>query len=264
LTFNTTGNFADGSDQYLVAAVFVLGVVLWTGEGGSVADGRMRRLAWVFFGLYAVVPKVFIATFHIYQRFLPLAALFAIAAIPVVRARWSWHVSLVAAVIALLTGGNVLYRFTTLPEVGDGLAIIDDAPSGKSMVGVTYDVGVSTLNREIWVHLPAHYQIRRKGVLAYSFLRNESVPVHYQQGKEPPRPPGGFEWNGQLYDFRADYARAYDLVLVRSWAGASVVDPGPYVFGESLGEVKLLSRRGRFFLYDATEANRLLGANGGP
>lgn len=259
LTFNTTGNFADGSDQYLVAAVFVLGVVLWVGEGGA-ADGRMRRLALVFFGLYAVVPKVFIATFHIYQRFLPLAALFAIAAIPVVRARWSWQVSLVASVVALLTGGNVLYRFTTLPEVGDGLGIIDDAPVGKSMVGVTYDVGVSTLNREIWVHLPAHYQIRKKGVLAYSFLRNESVPVHYQPGKEPPRPPGGFEWNGQLYDFQADYARAYDLILVRTWAGPSVVDPGPYVFGGALGDVKLLSRRGRFFLYDATEANRLLVA----
>lgn len=258
LTFNTTGNFADGSDQYLVAAVFVLGVVLWAGESGAVADGRMRRLAWVFFGLYAVVPKVFIATFHIYQRFLPLAALFAIAAIPVVRARWSWHVSVVAAGVALLTGGNVLYRFSTLPEVGDGLAIIDDAPSGMSMVGVTYDVGVSTLNREIWVHLPAHYQIRKKGVLAYSFLRNESVPVHYQPGKEPPRPPGGFEWNGQLYDFRAEYARAYDLVLVRTWAGPSVVDPGPYLFGDMTGQVKLLSRRGRFFLYDATEANRLL------
>lgn len=261
ILFNTTGNFTDGSDQYLVALAFVLGAALWLGEGEDKPHPRMRRLALVFFGLYALIPKVFIATFHIYQRFLPLAALFAIAAIPVVRGGWSRTMSVVVAVVALVTGTNVLYRFLTIPEMGDAMAVIDDAPAGKSLAGVMYDVKVPTLNRELWVHLPALYQVRRQGVLAYSFLRNESVPVHYLPGKEPPRPPGGFEWNGQLYDFEADYARRFDLLLVRSWVGTTgeVIDPAPWVFKGWQDQVRLLSRRGQFFLYDASEANGVMG-----
>lgn len=256
ILYNSTGNFADGSDQYLVAFAFVLGAVLWL-LATTPGHDRMRRLALVFFGLYAVIPKVFIATFHIYQRFLPFAALFAIAAIPVSRGEASRVVSMVAAGLALVVGGNTLYRFVTIPEVEDAMAIIDDAPVGKSLVGVKYDVHAATFNREIWVHHPSLYQVRKKGVLAYSFLRNESVPVHYLPGKEPPRPPGGFEWNGQLFDVRADYARAYDLVLVRSWTAPSgrTVDPAPYVFKEYQGDVRLLSRRGSFFLYDMTALN---------
>jgi len=261
ILFNTTGNFADGSDQHLVALAFVLGAALWLGEGEDKPHPRMRRLALVFFGLYALIPKVFIATFHIYQRFLPLAAVFAIAAIPVVRGGWSRTMSVVVAVVALVTGTNVLYRFLTIPEMGDAMAIIDDAPAGKSLAGVMYDVKVPTLNRELWVHLPALYQVRKQGVLAYSFLRNESVPVHYLPGKEPPRPPGGFEWNGQLYDFEADYARSFDLLLVRSWVGTTgeVIDPAPWVFKGWQDQVRLLSRRGQFFLYDASEANGVMG-----
>jgi len=260
ILYNATGNFTDGLDQYAVAAAFGLGLILWLGRAEEKSDARMRRLALVFFGLYAVIPKVFIATFHIYQRFLPLAALFAIAAIPVVRARWSRGVSIAAVAIALLTAGNVLHRFVTIPEVDDAMAIIDDAPPGRRLVGVKYDVKTSTFNREIWVHHPALYQVRKKGVLAYSFLRNESVPVHYLPGKEPPRPPGGFEWNGQLYDVYADYARSFDLVLVRTWTSPSgrVVDPASFLFKGLREDVKLLSHRGRFYLYDMSEANRRL------
>jgi len=254
--YNATGNFADGSDQYLVAVTFLFGAVLWWGARQE-GQPRMRRLALVFFGLYAVIPKVFIATFHIYQRFLPLAALFAIAAIPEVKGRWARGLPSVAAVIAVVSAVNVLYRFVTIPEVEDALAIIEDAPRGKRLVGVKYDVTPPTFNREIWVHHPSLYQVRKKGMLAYSFLRNESVPVHYLPGKEPPRPPGGFEWHGQLYDVYADYARSYDLVLVRSWKTSSgrTADPAPYLFKGLRDDVTLVSHRGMFFLYDMTEVN---------
>jgi len=140
------------------------------------------------------------------------------------------------------------------------MAIIDDAPSGQSLAGVMYDVNAPGWIREVWVHLPALYQVRKRGVLAYTFMRNESVPVHYRPGKEPPRPPGGFEWNGQLYDFEAPYARAYDLLLVRSWTNKTgqVIDPAPWVFKGWQDQVRLLSRKGQFYLYDAAEANRLM------
>lgn len=262
LLYNSTGNFADGSDQLMVALALALGLSLWLGRSDEEQpNARMRRLALVFFGLYAVVPKVFIATFHIYQRFLPIAALCAIAAIPVVRAPWTRWVATAASVLALVTAGNVLYRFMTIPELDDAMAIIDDAPAGHKLLGVTYDPTPSTFAREIWVHLPALYQVRKDGELAYSFLRNESVPVHYRAGKEPLRPPGGFEWNGNLVDvYDNDYARDYDLVLVRSWVtpGGRIANPAPYVFKGVERYAKLLSQRGRFFLYDSSEVNRQL------
>jgi hypothetical protein len=265
LLYNTTGNFADGSDQLMVALALALGLSLWLGrDDAERGHERMGRLALVFFGLYAVVPKVFIATFHIYQRFLPLAALFAIAAIPLVRASWTRWVAAAASALALVTAGNVLYRFMTIPELDDAMAVIDDAPPGRKLLGVTYEPTPSTFAREIWVHLPALYQVRRDGQLAYSFLRNESVPVHYRAGMEPPRPPGGFEWNGNAYDvYDPDYARAYDLVLVRSWVTETgqIADPAPHVFKGAERYTRLLSQRGRFFLYDLSEANRELAVD---
>jgi hypothetical protein len=259
ILYNASGNFADGSDQALLAVCVVLAAVLWMGSQEQ-PHGRMRRLALVFIGLYAVIPKVFIATFHIYQRFLPLAAVFAIAALPASRERWVKIVSTVAALVAVVTGANLMVRFMTIPQVDDAMAIIDDAPSGQSLAGVMYDVNAPGWIREVWVHLPALYQVRKRGVLAYTFMRNESVPVHYRPGKEPPRPPGGFEWNGQLYDFEAPYARAYDLLLVRSWTNKTgqVIDPAPWVFKGWQDQVRLLSRKGQFYLYDAAEANRLM------
>ena len=127
-------------------------------------------------------------------------------------------------------------------------------------MGLTYDLKASTLNREIWTHVPALYQVRKQGTIAYSFLRNESVPVHYRPGKEPLRPPGGLEWNARLFDFRDDFARDYDLVLVRQKAGPNgeVTNPAQLVFGAWAEEVHLLSQRGAFFLYDASKVNQAM------
>jgi hypothetical protein len=212
----------------------------------------MRRLAVVFGALYVLLPKVMIDTFHIYVRMLPIAALFAIAALPVLRGnRW---LPAAAVGLGLLAGANNLYRFLTIPEVDDALSIIDEIPAGKKLIGVTWEPTPATLNREIWVHLPAVYQQRKSGLTAYSFARNESPPIRYRLGAEPPRPPGGFEWDGGKYDPHAGYARYFDRVLVRSWMGAdgAVVDPAAHVFKDQRPWVREVARRGRFFLYDAS------------
>jgi len=143
----------------------------------------------------------------------------------------------------------------------DAMAIIDDVPEGRALVGVTWDPKPAGWYREIWVHLPAIYQARRRGLIAYTFARNESPPIRYQAGKEPLRPPGGFEWNGSLYDIKQPYAKAFDMVLVHGWidpkTGRAVEDPAPYVFKDLTPYVPLVSRRGRFFLYDASVLKRM-------
>lgn len=264
LPFNAAGNFADGTERYLLMIAAAVVIALWTGTAGEPADRRMKRLAITFFGLYLVVPKVFIATFHIYPRFLPFAALFLVASIPVAKGAFVRAAAVVASLTALVAGGNVLYRFLTIPEMDDAMAIIDDAPRDRSLISVMFDPTPPTLAREIWVHLPALYQVRKDGLTAYSFMRNESVPVHYLPGKEPPHPPGGFEWDGRLYDVTQPFAKAYDLVLVRTWVDKQgrAMDPSGYVFKKYQPYAKLISRRGRFYLYDVRGVFDVLPADG--
>jgi hypothetical protein len=252
--YNAAGNFSDGSDQVLLAAALGVGVAIWLLARRAPLEPRMRRLALLFLGLYCVVPKVFIATFHIYPRFLPFGILFAFVALPAVPAASARALAAAAAAVALATGTNVLKKFLTIEGVDDAMAIVDDMPSGRSLIGVTFDAAPPGFFRQIWVHLPAIYQARRGGLLAYSFTRNESVPVHFRPGKEPARPPGGFEWDGRVYDPHAAYARDYDLVLVHTWPDSAgrPADPQSYVFKDLAPLTRLVSRRGSFFLYDAS------------
>jgi len=261
LLFNATGNFSDSSDQYFVvgAVVAAIAIVAYSDDDEQPSYGPMRALCYGFAALYVFIPKVFIATFHIYARFLIFAMLFGMVSLPIVRRSWK-NIAAAASILAILCSLNLIKKFLTIPEVDDAMAIINDAPANRSLVGVTWSPAPPTYFREIWVHLPAIYQARKGGMIAYSFMRNESVPIHYKPGKEPPHPPGGFEWNGKMYDIKADYARAYDLVLVRSWLDdkGQVVDPTPYVFKDLSPHVRRLSRRGRFFLYDASGMERFL------
>lgn len=260
LVYNLSGNFLDHSDQNLTIAAAGIAVAIWIHGFRESWDARMRRLAIVFFVLYMIVPKVMLGTFHIYIRLLPIAAIFAVAALPVVRKGVRW-LAITATAIALVSGGNMLHKFLTIPEMDDAMAIIDDVPEGHALVGVTWDPKPAGWYREIWVHLPAIYQARRRGLIAYTFARNESPPIRYQEGKEPLRPPGGFEWNGSLYDIHQPYAKKFDMVLVHGWidpkTGRPVEDPAPYVFKDLTSYVPLISRRGRFFLYDASVLQRM-------
>lgn len=257
LVYNTTGNFSDSWDQYLFIAAAVIAIAIWIHSLRGEFDPRMKRLAIAFALAYLIVPKVFIGTFHIYIRFLPIAVLFGLASLPVLKERAQWLI-VAASAVALATGANLLWRFQTIPEMDDAMAIIDDIPENHKLIGVTYDAAPKGLFREIWVHLPSVYQARKRGILAYSFARNESPPIRYRADTEPPRPPGGFEWDGRVYDPHAAYARYYDMVLVRSWLGpdGSQVDPAAYVFKDLAPFVKQLSKRGRFYLYDASALSR--------
>ncbi len=264
--FNATGNFADSTDQILLASAILIGTWIAIRGASARAEPRARWIAFTFLGLYFLVPKVFIATFHIYARFLPFAGAFAVAALPSVGLKDRRWLAGAAGIVAVMTAANCFYKFQTVPEVDDALAIIDDAPAGHSLIGVTYDPSPRTLFREIWVHLPALYQARKQGLIAYTFMRNESPPVHYKPGKEPARAPGGIEWRADLYDPHAHFARTYDLVLVRTWLGqdGATVDPRDWVFQDLAPFVKQISRRGRFFLYDASGLARWPDENVSP
>jgi hypothetical protein len=254
-TAYAVGNFADHTDQaLLVLTMSVLFLVYrWPGSRTS-AEPAMKLLAIVWALLYCVVPKVFIATWFIFERFPTFVLVFAVAAAPIIlgTSRPEGRLRAAAAALALLAGLNTMVHFRMIPDEADANAIIDDIPEGKRVIAVTWSTtGQSVILREMWVHLLAYYQARRPGLIAYSFAKFESMPVHYSVGKMPPQIPGGMEWDANKYDPLQPYARYWDTVLVRTPDDDPASDPRVRTFGFAAAGMKVLSHRGRFWLYDA-------------
>jgi hypothetical protein len=257
------GNVADVSDSALLALALALAAfLLFAGppEPSPAADAAaldlraVRWLAVAFFACYLVVPKVFVATWFIYERFPPLAMVFLAGALPLRLMPWRDELRAAAATVAVAAGANNLRAWATAGEAGDASAIVDDVPPGRKLLAVTFDPSPERLTREVFVHLPAIYQVRTRGEIAYTFTKFESMPVHYRRGLAPPSVPPGFEWDGGKYDVRAAWARAYDVTLVRAPPG--VDDPRALVFRDEAPRVRQLSRRGRFWLYDTSALAR--------
>jgi len=257
VTAYAVGNFSDHTDQLLLAVAVAMLIALWQWprDKGAAHPG-MRVLALTWAGLYCVIPKVFIATWFIFERFPTFAWAFAVAAAPIPGAtfraqRW---IRRGASVVAVVAGASTVWHLATIPGAADADAIIDDIPTGKRVVAVTWsNTGDSVILREMWVHLLAYYQARRPGLIGYSFAKFESMPVHYALGKAPPGVPGGIEWDARKYDATQPYARYWDTVLVRSPDAAPEADPRERTFGLGAPRVQQLAHRGRFWLYDTSK-----------
>ena len=255
----SVGNFWDLSDVVILA--LALGVCLVLALAGTPEppssdetvrlDARAIRWLFVFFfGVYLVIPKVFIATWFIYERFPPLALLFLVGALPLRLMPHREELRAVAAGLGFAAGANTARVWATMGDGKDAMAIIDDVPEGHKLLAVTYEPFTERVSREVYVHLPAVYQAKKRGEIAYTFTKFESSTVHYRPGKAPPSVQPGFEWNARAYDVRSAWARAYDVTLVRAPDGTD--DPQTMVFGAEASRTRLMSRHGRFFLYDTS------------
>jgi hypothetical protein len=63
---------------------------------------------------------------------------------------------------------------------------------------------------------------------------------------------GGLEWDANKYDWDTTWGRYWSTVLVRTPDEAPGEDPRLRTFGDVAGEVKVLARRGRWWLLDAS------------
>ena len=98
--------------------------------------------------------------------------------------------------------------------------------------------------------------MRHPGEIAFDFTRYASLPVRRRDAELGPLFPSGLEWNPQLYDPTAAYAEKYHLVLVRTPDDAPAEDPRRLTFGAWAADVRLLSHRGRFWLFDSAPIER--------
>jgi hypothetical protein len=256
VTAYAVGNFSDHSDQLLLTVSLGLLIVLWQWPRDKApADPVMKAEAVAWAALYCVIPKVFIATWFIFERFPMFVVVFAAAAAPIVRSsfpaeRW---IRRGAAAVAMLASLNTLVHFRVIPDEADADAVIDEIPEGKRVIAVTWsNTGQPIVLREMWVHLLAYYQARKSGQIGYSFAKFESMPVHYAIGRAPPGIPGGMEWDGNKYRPTEAYARYWDTVLVRTPDDDPDADPRFRTFRGAAPGVRVLARHGRFWLYDAS------------
>lgn len=253
----SAGNTYDLSDNILLGmALLVAGLLTFVGTpepraNDDQAQLDLRAVRWlciVFFACYLVIPKVFVATWFVYERFPTLALVFLVGSIPLRLMPHREELQAVAAGLGVAAGANTARLWSTMGGAQDASAILDEIPANRRVVGVTYEPFADRISREVYVHLLGVYQARRPGEIAYTFTKFESMPVHYRPGKAPPAGPGGFEWDANKVDVHASWLRSYDTALVR--APYTHEDPIRLVFKEEAYRVKLMARRGRFWLYD--------------
>jgi hypothetical protein len=259
----SAGNFWDLSDNAILGLALLVCAVLSfagtrehvTSQDETALDLRaVRWLAVTFFLCYLVIPKVFVATWFVYERFPTLAMVFLVGSLPLRLMPHRDELRAAAAGLGVAAGANTARVWATMGDTKDAMATIADVPENRKLLAITFDATTERISREVYVHLPAVYQAQKRGEIAYTFTKFESMPVHYKQGKAPPTVQPGFEWDGGKYDVKSAWARAYDVTMVRVQAGEG--DPAETVFRDEAWKVTLMSHHGRFYLYDTARLSK--------
>jgi hypothetical protein len=207
---------------------------------------------------YLATPTVLVGTHLIFQRLGQWAILGALLAIPAFPAsaaarvhRWILRLSIVAG--ANVTLHCALYAW----ETNDAARVIDELPAGKSATAVIWESGTYAFRNGTLTHLAAYYAARKHGQWAFAFARYLSVPVRFRPGSQPAWPAHGWEFDGEEYDARCKYARAFPLVIVKAPQDMAQDASAEgllraLVFRQDARAVTLLSHHGRYWAFDTT------------
>jgi hypothetical protein len=259
-----TDLYSDATDQ----------VVLW---GAIVAMGASAYFAWkrrdrapreypppivapfvVLAVAYFATPMVLVGTHLIFPRLAQWMVLGAVLAMPRFPAhleerarRWMLRLGVAAGV------NTVLHCLIFSWETNDASRLIDDLPAGLSATAVIWEPSTFAFRNGTLTHLAAYYGARKHGQWAFAFARYLSVPVRFKEHTQPAWPAQGWEFDGEKYDPRCKYARAFPLVIVRAPGDLPTDDSGErrireLVFTRDARVVKLLSHHGRFWAFDTT------------
>jgi hypothetical protein len=216
----------DTSDELSLVALAILVVVAL---GLSLGDSdRAKALA----RPYALVPASCIVFYFILpeghgyiwliaQRF-PI--LFAITAIPLLRMPQGGRGMLVSAAALALGAGTVVnvcrhfIRFE-LDEVGDIDGAIDSMEPNRRVCALIYDKTSAIVNNQPFMHFGSYYQVRKGGVVMFTYAGYAHWPVDFQPGEYPP--PGGparlrWEWMPESVPM-SEVFPYYDYVLTRGF-----------------------------------------------
>ncbi len=205
---------------------------------------------------YLAMPMVFMGSQLMFPRLVPALYLGALIALPRIDqpivARLAGASCLAVAWWSAINLNAHLRQYGE--ETDDASRMIDALPAGRRASAVVYRDFTDAFWRGGMLHLAAWYAARKHGDWAYAFARYEYMPVRYREGRAPEWPEHGWEFAPQQYDARSPYARAYDLVLVKT---PENVDPledeaevRARVFGGDAATPRLLSHFGLYWAFD--------------
>ena len=261
-----TDLYGDATDQivlWVTVAVMVWSArIAWIGRrtGTSAPQPSPPILApFVVLTLaYFATPMVLIGTHLIFPRLAQWTILGGLLAMPpfppalASRARyWIPRLGIVAGANTVLH--CALFSF----ETSDASATIDDLPPGRAATAVIWEPWTAAFRNGTLTHLAAYYAARKHGRWAFAFARYLSVPVRFKPGGQPAWPARGWEFDGEAYDPRCKYARAFPLVIVKAPGQLPEDASGEpllrkLVFKEDANAVTLLSHHGRYWAFDTT------------
>ncbi len=221
-----TNVFRDTTDETVLVALLLLALLA---TGLSFGDRRRRperARAYVLLPMACVVLYFTSTQGHDYiwlisQRF-PI--LFAMTAIPLLRMPLGIHGVLVSAAalgLAAFSTVNTCRHFIQfqLEEVGDiDGALAEMAPS-KRVCTLIYDRGSNVTSPMFvpFLHFGSYYQVRKGGVVMFTYAGYAHWPLDFAPGKFPP--PGGparkrWEWTPESVPM-SEIFPWYDYVLTR-------------------------------------------------
>ena len=213
----------------------------------------------VLLAAYFATPMVLIGTHLIFPRLAQWAVLGAVLATPRFPAEQAARARKWMLRLGVFAGANLTLHCASYAwETNDASRVIDDLPEGGAATAVIWDAGTYSFRNGTLVHLAAYYGARKHGAWAFAFARYlESVPVRFKANSQPAWPAQGWEFDGEAYDARCKYARAFPLVIVRAPEDLPVTDAAEgavrrLVFKAEAPAPRLLSHHGRFWAFDST------------
>lgn len=226
-------------------ALFARGKAAWAHPGFLWLSGAV----WL---LYATLPLVVDDCWSFFQRFGHVGMLWLPGALPVFSRQWRWSKLPGTALVLLgvLAVLNFVHNVSRDAEAADARAILAAIPRGSHVVPVNYDRSREPMTDALaWQHFAAYAVVRRGSEIPDLFARDHwTFPVRERWPEDVPLPPPEYQWQSR-FDAGAEYARYFDVVLVRTSDAEPHRDPRRAVFGAEQAQATLLAQRGRFWLY---------------
>lgn len=238
----------DGSDRLpLLAVGVVAAVALGLGlirpeaqDERRLARLRLPGLVLLALGLYFLLPfDIRGYIYYLNTRYAQLAAVLAVASLPVTRRPLQrpllWASALCALGLALVLGRG--FRAFSRESTEWDTLVEATAPRPRVM-GLIFDAGSRVVRHPVFLHSAAVLARAGGGGTNFSFALTPHSPLRY---RGPPPPTFPSEWRPQDFDY-ATQGGAYDHFLVRG------ADPSR-VFGARLqGELVVVAQAGRSWL----------------
>lgn len=260
-----TDLFGDGTDQ--VVLWITVGVMAWSARMAWMMrrPGAPSETPAPFVAPFAVLtlayfatPMVLIGTHLIFPRLAQWTILGAVLAVPQFPASLAARARQWIPWLGVAAGLNTVAHCAIFSwETRDASATIDDLPPGRAATAVIWEPWTAAFRNGTLTHLAAYYAARKHGRWAFAFARYLSVPVRFKPGGQPAWPAVGWEFDGESYDPRCKYARAFPLVIVKAPAQLPEDASGEpllrkLVFKQDASAVTLLSHHGRYWAFDSS------------